>query len=220
MKKNLLSNLVTALMVGCALVITGAVVRREFFAPDAAAAQQDLTPRRVENWAQLASAGQRMGPASAPVQIVEFSDFQCPFCATFRGTLAKLRAKYPDRVSVLYRHYPIDALHPHARTAALASECAAEQGRFEPYHDLLFAEQDSIGSKPWERFAAEAGVPDADAFARCVAEERLAAGVQRDFELAEETGISLTPSIIFNGTLVPGALSETELEKWIIDPDR
>ena len=220
MSKNLLSNLATVLMVGCALAVTGAVVRREFFAPDAAAAQQELTPRPVENWARLASAGQRLGPAEAPVQIVEFSDFQCPFCATFRGTLAKLRAKYPTRVSVLYRHYPIDALHPHARTAALASECAAEQGRFEAYHDLLFAQQDSIGAKTWERFAAQAGVPDVDAFARCVGEQRLAGNVDRDFRLAEETGISLTPSIIINGTLVPGALSETELEKWIIDPDR
>jgi protein-disulfide isomerase len=220
MNRNLLSNLATALMVCCAVLVTGAVVRRELFPPDAAAAQQDMKPRPVNNWNQLAAAGQRMGPANAPVQIVEFSDFQCPFCATFRTTLAALRAKYPERVSVLYRHYPIDALHPHARTAALAAECAAQQGRFEAYHDLLFAQQDSIGGKAWERFAAEAGVPDAEAFARCVGERRLAGNVERDFALAEATGISLTPSIIINGTLIPGALSETELEKWITNPER
>ena len=220
MKKNLLSNLATVLMVCCAMLITGAVVRREFFPADASAAQPDMKPRPVDNWDQLAAAGQRMGPANAPVQIVEFSDFQCPFCATFRGTLATLRAKYPERVSVLYRHYPIDALHPQARTAALASECAGEQGRFEAYHDLLFAQQDSIGSKPWEQWAAEAGVPDAAAFARCVNEERLLGNVERDVQLATETGISLTPTLIINGTLVPGALTEAELEKWIIKPDR
>jgi protein-disulfide isomerase len=220
MNKTLLSNLVTGLMVLCGLVVTGAVVHREFIAAPAAASQPDLTPRPVKNWTELASAGQRMGRAGAPVTIVEFSDFQCPFCATFAATLAKVRAKHADRVAVLYRHYPIDALHPHARTAALAAECAGAQGRFEPYHDRLFAQQDSIGSKPWERFAAEAGVPDTDAFARCVREGKLTANVERDAALAEAAGITLTPTLVINGTLFPGAMPEAELEKWIANPPR
>lgn len=219
--KRKLPDLATALMVLCALIVTAAVARREFFpAPAAAAAQPDTQPRPVDNPEALAAAGQRMGPASAPVQIVEFSDFQCPFCATFSQTLRDLRAKYPDRVSVLYRHYPIKAIHPHARTAALASECSGAQGRFEAYHDRLFAQQDSIGSKAWEEFAEEAAVPDLDAFTRCVREERLIANVDRDAALAEKTGIRLTPSIVVNGTLIPGALSAAELEKWITDPER
>ncbi len=205
----------TGLMVGCALVVTLAVARREFFPPPSADVAPDTEPRPVDNGEELASAGQWMGPVGAPVQIVEFSDFQCPYCATFAQTLRTLRAKYPDRVSVLYRHYPIEELHPHARTAALAAECAGEQGRFEPYHDRLFAQQDSIGSKAWERFAAEAGVPDVAAFTRCVADERLMGNVDRDAALAERTGIRVTPSVVIDGTLVPGVLSEPELEKWI-----
>lgn len=213
--KPKLPDLATALMVCCALIVTAAVARRELFPSSAAAARPETQPRPVDNWSEIAAAGQRMGPAGSSVQIVEFSDFQCPFCATFAQTLRKVRAKYPDRVAVLYRHYPIDALHPHARRAGLAAECAGEQGRFEPYHDRLFAQQDSIGTKPWERFAAEAAVPDLAAFTRCVLEERLLANVTRDAELAEETGISVTPSIVIDGTLVPGALPEAELEKWI-----
>jgi protein-disulfide isomerase len=213
--KPKLPDLATGLMVCCALVITAAVVRREFFPAPAVAAQPDTKPRPADNWDQLSAAGQRMGPVRAPVQIVEFSDFQCPFCATFAETLRKLRAKYPDRVAVLYRHFPLEEIHPHARTAALATECAAQQGRFEAYHDRLFAQQDSIGSKAWERFAAEAGVGDVDAFTRCMRDERLLANVDRDKELADATGIRLTPSIIIDGTLIPGALSEAELEKWI-----
>lgn len=218
--KRKLPDFATVLMVGCALVVTAAVARREFFPAPAAAAQPDTAPRPVANGKELAAAGQRMGPATAPVQIVEFSDFQCPFCATFSETLRKVRAKYPDRLAVLYRHYPIQEIHPYARTAALAAECAGEQGRFEAYHDRLFAQQDSIGSKAWERFAAEAGVRDAGAFIRCVREERLLAKVDRDTELAEKSGIRLTPSIVIDGTLIPGALSEAELEKWITGPRR
>jgi protein-disulfide isomerase len=213
--KPKLPDLATGLMVCCALVITAAVVRREFFPTPAVAAQPDTQPRPVDNWDQLAAVGQRMGPASAPVQIVEFSDFQCPYCATFAETLRKLRTKYPDRVAVLYRHFPLQEIHPHARTAALATECAAQQGRFEAYHDRLFAHQDSIGSKAWERFAAEAGIGDMDAFTRCMRDERLLANVDRDKEVADATGIRLTPSVIIDGTLIPGALSEAELEKWI-----
>lgn len=212
--KPKLPDIATGLMVCCALVITAAVAHREFFST-AAAAQPSTEPRPVENWDRIAAAGQRMGPAGAPVQIVEFSDFQCPYCATFAQTLRKARAKHPGKVTVLYRHYPIQEIHPYARTAALAAECAGEQGRFEAYHDRLFAGQDSIGTRAWERFAAEAGVADLDAFTRCVREERLLANVDRDARLAEEAGISLTPSIVINGTLIPGALSEAELDRWI-----
>jgi len=218
MSKTLLPNQATGLMVACALVVTAAVVHREFFAGSAAASPPDTTPRPVDNWTELASTGLRMGPADAPVTIVEFSDFECPFCATFSETLRRVRAKYPGRVTVLYRHYPIDELHPNARTAGLAAECAAVQGRFESYHDRLFAQQDSIGKKPWERFAIEAGVPDLAAFTGCVDEGRLMTNVERDAALAEATGIRLTPSLVIGGTLIPGAISEPELERWITNP--
>jgi protein-disulfide isomerase len=120
-------------------------------------------------------------------------------------------------VAVLYRHLPLDEIHPHARQAAVASECAAAQGRFGEYTTALFAQQDSIGAKPWARFAAEAGVRDAAAFDRCVATARTMANVDRDARVARETKIEVTPTLVINGTLRPGALTEEELERLVAE---
>ena len=211
---TMMSNLATGLLVLSALTITGLLVRREFFAsPPPSAAVTEL--RQLDDWAGLAAAGTRMGPADAPVEIVEFSDFQCPFCAVVQETLAAVRARHPDRVAVVYRHFPLDAIHPHARGAANAAECAGEQDAFEPYHDLLFTAQDSIGRRGWDRFAEEAGVPDLDAFRRCVEEARYASRVERDAQAAAELGLDATPTLIVNGTVYSGAPDEAELERLV-----
>ncbi len=218
MKGDLGSRLTTGLLVACAVLVTAAVVKREFFPALAAASQAASTaPRAVDNWAEINAAGKVLGPPDAPVRIIEFSDFQCPFCARYQETLRAVRARYPDQVAVVYRHFPLDEIHPHARAAALASECAGEQGRFEAYHDALFAWQDSIGVRAWDRFAADAAVPDAEAFRRCVADGRLMARVDRDAAVAERTRITVTPSLVIDGTLLPGVVSRAELERRIAD---
>lgn len=217
MNRNLLSNATTVVMVVCALVVTAAVVKREFL-PRARAAAPALEPRAVEGFNQLAGTGQLMGRADAPVRIVEFSDFQCPFCASFQRTLNAVRERHPDRLAVVYRHFPLDRIHPHARTAALASECAGEQKAFESYANLLFAQQDSIGLKAWERFAREAGVGDADAFTGCMSARRRAPAVELDTRAGSGIRVEVTPSIVINGVLIPGVVSEAELEKWVLDP--
>jgi NhaA family Na+:H+ antiporter len=212
-RSTLLSNLATGVLVACAVAVTTAVLRREFLAaaPPPAAAE----PRRIDDWEPLAREGARMGSAGAPVSIVEFSDFQCPFCRTVQGPLAAARARHGDRVAIVFRHLPLDAIHPHARAAANAAECAGDQGRFEAYHDLLFARQDSIGITPWARFAADAGVPDLPQFEACVAEERHADRVERDARLATALGLEATPTLIVNGTVYSGAPDEAELERLI-----
>jgi protein-disulfide isomerase len=216
--RNLVSHATTGVLVLCAVLVTAAVVKREFFAAPAAASQTASTaPRPVDNWAEINAAGQVLGRADAPVRIVEFSDFQCPFCAQYQQTLRAVRARYPDQVAVVYRHFPLDGIHPHARAAAVATECAGEQGRFEAYHDALFARQGSIGARSWDRFAADAAVPDTQAFGRCVAEGRLMARVDRDADVAERTGITVTPSLVIDGTLLPGVVSQAELERRIVE---
>lgn len=212
-RSALLSNLATGLLVACAVAVTAAVLRREFLA--AAPAPAAAEPRRIDDWKPLAREGARMGSAEAPVTIVEFSDFQCPFCRTVQAPLAAVRARHGDRVAIVFRHLPLDAIHPHARAAANAAECAGEQGRFEAYHDRLFAAQDSIGTTPWERFAADAAVPDLAAFESCVAEDRYAARVERDARLGAELGLEATPTLIVNGTVYSGAPSEAELERLV-----
>jgi len=215
MNRNLLSNLTTGVLVLCAVVVTGAVVRREFFPP--AGQGPDMTPRKVNNWASLTSAGQWIGNPNAPIRIVEFSDFQCPFCAKTHPVVEAVQRRHPDRVAVLYRHFPLDPIHPYARQAAQASECAAAQGRFAEFSSALFAQQDSIGEKPWARFAAETGVGDAPAFDRCVKDTKIAANVERDALAGRETKVEVTPTLVINGTLHPGAVTEAELERLVTE---
>ena len=214
MSRDLYSDLLTGVLVGCALVVTAAVARREIFPP--AAQGPDLKPRAVGNWAQLVSAGQWLGRRDAPVRIVEFSDFQCPFCARTHPIVETIRRRHPDRVAVLYRHFPLDAIHPYARPAAVASECAAEQGRFGEFATLLFARQDSLGATPWSRFAAQAGVPDAAAFERCVRGSRTMPAVDRDAKAGAETRIEVTPTLVINGMLYPGAVTEAVLDSLVM----
>jgi protein-disulfide isomerase len=214
MSRDLYSDVLTGVLVGCALVVTAAVARREVFPP--AAPGPDMKPRAVDNWAQLVSAGQWMGRSDAPVKIVEFSDFQCPFCARTHPAVEAVRRRHPERVAVLYRHFPLDAIHPFARPAAVASECAGRQGRFGEFATLLFAQQDSLGAKPWSRFAAQAGVADAPAFERCVRESRTLAEVDRDAKLGAATRIEVTPTLVINGTLRPGAITEAELDSLVM----
>lgn len=214
MSRDLYSDVLTSVLVGCAVVVAAAVARREIF--PAAAQGPDMKPRAVDNWAQLVSAGRWLGRSDAPVRIVEFSDFQCPFCARTHPVVEAVRRRHPDRVSVLYRHFPLDAIHPYARPAAVASECAGEQGRFGEFATLLFAQQDSLGAKPWSRFAAQAGVPDSSAFARCVHEGRTLPNVERDARTGAATRIEVTPTLVINGTLRPGAITEAALDSLVM----
>lgn len=215
-RSTLVSNLLTGILVVCATVVTAAVLRRELLDPPLPAQAAAVAAlRQIDDWEALAAEGAVMGPADAPVRIVEFSDFQCPFCRVVQETLAAVRARHPDRVAIVYRHLPLDALHPHARAAANAVECAGEQGRFAEYHDGLFAAQDSIGVRSWDHFAEEAGLPDLDAFRQCVAENRYADRVERDALLAAELGLEATPTLIVNGTVYSGAPPEEELERLV-----
>jgi protein-disulfide isomerase len=213
MNREPYSDLLTSVLVGCALVVTVAVARREFFPPRPEG--PDMSSRAVDNWPQLVSAGQWLGRSDAPVRIVEFSDFQCPFCARTHPVVEAVRRRHPGRVAVLYRHFPLDAIHPHARPAAVASECAAAQGRFGEFAALLFAGQDSLGVTPWSRFAARAGVADTAAFARCVRESRTMPAVDRDVRVGNATRIEVTPTLVINGLLRPGGITEPELDSLV-----
>lgn len=151
----------------------------------------------ISDWKSFASAGHRFGSDTAPVTIVEFSDFQCPFCRRAAKTLAAARQKYPGQVAVVYRHYPLERIHPLARKAALASECAARQGRFEAYHDALFA-SDSLEGGMWIPTAAKVGVPKARDFARCLDDANAGIAIDRDVLEGTKLKIDGTPTILIN----------------------
>jgi protein-disulfide isomerase len=145
------------------------------------------------------------GSPKAPVMIVEFSDFQCPYCHGVEATLKNVLAKYGDRVSLAYRDFPITQLHPLAESAAEASRCAGEQGKFWEYHDQLFAssklDHDALLG------LARALKLDEKQFDSCVANGKYRADVQRDLQEGTQAGVSGTPGFFINGLPLSGAKS-------------
>ncbi len=154
------------------------------------------------------------GPATAPVTLVEFADFQCPFCGQVQQTLERIMADYPDEVRVVFRHFPLDDLHPQSRAAAEAAACAAAHGEFWAYHDLLFAHQDALGPDELVVYARQAGI-DVEAFRTCVNEHRFAEQVERDLTDGMAAGVSGTPAFLINGRPLTGPPEYEELRERI-----
>jgi protein-disulfide isomerase len=156
-----------------------------------------------------------MGDPRAPIVVIEYSDYQCPFCATFeREAKPQIDEQYvkAGKVYFVYRDLPLTRIHPGAVLASHAANCAAEQGRFWDMHDRLFAGQVagewSDGSKrdaaTFGRYAAELGL-DVAALEACVAEGRYAAQIVQDMREATELGLTSTPAYVVNGRILLGA---------------
>jgi protein-disulfide isomerase len=199
----MMQKLSTGVLVLCALIVTGLLVRRELAPSEPSSLPVEAV--RVSEWRDYAAAGTRMGSVDAPVTIVVFSDFQCPACRVLAERLRTVRDERGNDVVVVYRHYPLRS-HPHARTAARASECAGRQGRFEAMHDALFQAQSSIGNRAWHEIAKDAGVGDLDLFGRCLQDAGMDSILARDAALAKRLGVEATPTFLINDTRLVGAL--------------
>ncbi|SET09060.1 Na+/H+ antiporter NhaA [Geodermatophilus poikilotrophus] len=138
------------------------------------------------------------GPADAPLTLVEYGDFECPFCGRATGTVEELRERFGDRLRYVFRHVPLVDVHPHARLAAEAAEAADAQGRFWEMHDRLFAGQDRLMPTDLLEHAAAAGL-DVSRFARDLGSSRFARRVEEDVESAEVSGVTGTPTFFVNG---------------------
>ena len=156
------------------------------------------------------------GPKTAPIEIVEFSDFQCPYCQRANPTVEQVLSTYGDRVHFVYRHFPLPS-HPNARPAAEASQCAAEQGKFWPYHDKLFASPSRLADTDLKQHAVELGL-DATKFNSCVDTHKYKAQVDADARAGEEAGVNGTPAFFINGRVLSGA-QPFEAFKRIIDDE-
>ena len=136
------------------------------------------------------------GGAGARVVVVEFSDFQCPFCARHaKQTLPQIEREYVDSGKVRYvmRHLPLEAIHPDALRAAAAAECAGEQGKYWQMHERLFGNQQALSAADLARYAQESGVEPA-AFQKCVDADTHGAKIRRDLADAQAAGITGTPT--------------------------
>lgn len=143
------------------------------------------------------------GPADAPVTIVEFADFECPFCGGLFSTLKMIELAYPGKVRVVYRHFPLTKIHPYAQKAAEAAVCAGEQGRFWEMHDSLFRSQRDLGVESLKRRAKELGL-DVTAFDVCLDSGRTAARIKEDATDATKAGVRGTPTLFINGRMLLG----------------
>jgi protein-disulfide isomerase len=151
-----------------------------------------------------ADLGYARGPAAAPVVIVEFSDFQCPYCKTVVATIKQLLERYPEQVRWVFRDFPLASIHPTAPKAHEAARCAGAQGKFWEYHDVLFERSPRHQPDQLARYAEELKL-DATAFRECLESERYAEAVEADIEEAGRLGITGTPTFYVNGRLMVGA---------------
>ncbi len=145
----------------------------------------------------------RWGKPDAPVQIIEFSDFQCPYCSNAAKTIEEVKDKYGDKVSVVYRHFPLP-MHKQAHRAAQASQCAHDQDGFWKFHDALFADQKAWADADFAAYAKSSGL-DADKLVACVESGQHAATVDTDVEEGKKAGMGGTPGFYVNGVVVTGA---------------
>ncbi len=143
------------------------------------------------------------GPATAPVTIVEFSDFQCPFCARSQAVLKQVLEKYPNDVKLVFRHFPLES-HPQARLAAEAAECAARQGKFWEYHDQLFASAGELPRSRLQGLAETIGL-DPQGFSSCLDGGTTGVRVAADLMAGRQLGVTGTPTFFVNGRMLEGA---------------
>jgi Na+:H+ antiporter, NhaA family len=138
------------------------------------------------------------GLADAPLTLVEYGDFECPFCGRATGAVADLRERFGDQLRYVFRHLPLSDVHPHAQLAAEAAEAAAAQGKFWPMYDRLFAHQDRLDTTDLLEHAAAVGL-DVPGFARDLGAGRYTRRVQQDVESAEASGVGGTPTFFIGG---------------------
>jgi protein-disulfide isomerase len=155
------------------------------------------------------------GNPKAPVMIVEFSDYQCPYCHQVEPTVAQVLAKYGDKVSLSYRDFPLTAIHSQAMISAEASRCALEQGKFWEYHDQLFTaskleKDDLIG------YARNLKLDDKQ-FASCLTGEKYKADIDKDEQEGRKAGVTGTPGFFINGIALSGAQGQDAFARVIDD---
>jgi protein-disulfide isomerase len=166
---------------------------------------------------KIAAAGRPLrGAADAPVEIVEFADFQCPFCEGAFPTVMQVLNTYGDKVHLVYRHFPL-ANHPNARPAAEAAACAAEQGKFWPYHDRLFGNQNLLGDNDLKQHAAQLGM-DPSKFNACFDSKKYKKEIDDDIAAGSAAGVDGTPAFYINGREINGA-QPYENFKRVIDEE-
>jgi protein-disulfide isomerase len=157
------------------------------------------------------------GKDTAKVTLIEYSDFQCPYCVRHEDTLKAIEKKYPNDVRVVYRHFPLSSLHPFAEKAAEASECASAQGKFWEMHDKLFSISSSatgLSIDAMKQAAKDIGI-DTNKFNTCLDKGEMASKVAKSYQDGMAAGVSGTPAVFVNGKIAEGAIPLDQFEALV-----
>lgn len=221
-RKNLsVLYLPIAIIIG-AVIITGAIIytrspqegtsldQKSQEAAETTSPSEKESPEKIT----IAEKDHIRGDFSAPVTIVEYSDFQCPFCQRFHPTMQQILDDYSGQVRWIYKHFPLDQIHPQARPAAEASECVWEQkgnDGFWQFTDLLFENQSKLGESLYRELAVQIGL-DADQFNNCFSSRKYKDKVEADYQEGIKAGVRGTPGSFVNGQSIPGAVPYNTLK--------
>jgi protein-disulfide isomerase len=173
-----------------------------------------IDPFRID----VAATGPGKGPENAKVTIVEFSDFQCPYCSRVNPTLEQVTKTYGDKVRIVFRQFPLVQIHPNAMGAGMASLCADEQDKFWQMHDAMFADQQNLGSEGLAKIAGTIEGMDVEAFSGCLESDKFRSQVERDLADGSKAGVTGTPAMFINGRFLNGAVPFEQLSA-IIDEE-
>lgn len=159
-----------------------------------------------------------LGPENAPITIIEFSDYQCPYCTRwYTEVYTRMMKDYQGKIRFVYRDFPLYSIHPEAGPAAEAANCAGEQDAYWKFHDTLFQQNQDLGSAAYSRYAADLGL-NVEQFDKCVKERRYKDEVDADYKYASKLGVSSTPTFFVNGLAVVGA-QPYEVFQQLIDKE-
>src|SRR5688572_21127078 len=154
-----------------------------------------------------------LGPATAPITLVEFLDYECPYCHRVQGVVEQVLKQFPGKVRFVHRDFPLDDIHPQAMKAARAARCAGEQGKFWQYHKRLLVEPGHDDENLRNKAAAE-GLNEGK-FQTCLASNRYDAAIRQAADQGRELGVSGTPTFFVNGRRLVGIRSAEDFAKLI-----
>jgi protein-disulfide isomerase len=209
--RDKLLNFTLVVLCFSSLTIVALLIKREFASNPERPEQIKMEPK----WRILAKGGIDEGSESAAVTLAVFYDFQCPFCKALWPSLITLRQKYPKTVRVIYHHFPLEVIHPFARQAAFAAECANSKGRFTEMETALFKNQNRIGVVDWSWFGKTAGLSDPKWLAECVRDSVFVPRVDADVALGQQVGVNGTPTVFVNMWKIPGTPSFAIIDSLI-----
>lgn len=209
-RRDFLPNVFTGILVLCAVIVTSLMVHQYLSSRQVGGG----VPKHVDEWRRLVSNRPvNMGSDDATLKIVEFSDYQCPYCRELEKNLQKLVSQSQARVAIVRYDYPLKNIHEYAYKAAIASRCAAAQKIYEPYEAELF--KANLATADWVSLAQVVNIPDVPKFSKCISTNETAPLVDEDIGVADQIGIKGTPALVIKGNVITGMQNMQELKALV-----